>query len=52
MPKWSHYLEDEEEDRETNFQKIKRGQRNKPDEDAIRKEMLKLRSTPTKQKQM
>lgn len=54
MPKWSHYLEvddDDEVDQPIKFQKIKRGQQNKPDEEKHRQELIQSRSIPVKQKQ-
>lgn len=53
MPKWSHYLDvddDEELDQPIKFQKIKRGQRNKSDEERIRQEPLPSRNTSVKQR--
>lgn len=50
MPKWSHYLEaDEDEiDQPIKFEKIKRGQRSKPDDEKSRKEVP-SRGIPVKQ---
>lgn len=55
MPKWSHYLEvdeDDEFDQPIKFQKIKRGQRNKTDEERFRQETPNSHITPVKQRQM
>jgi hypothetical protein len=54
MPKWSHYLEvddDDELDQPIKFQKIKRGQRSKSDEERFRQETPQPRIVPVKQKQ-